>query len=107
MTTTIGLLGVPSAMLGGLCLVVAAIYTVIRPSPAQAATTRQSVPQLTLRWAHAAVWLLLAGSSCLRTVDWTDTARVANVLALLALAVYAIFSCHSVGEPTMPPVTAT
>jgi hypothetical protein len=37
------------------------------------------------------VWLLLAGSCCVRTVDWTYTASVANVLALLALAVYANF----------------
>jgi hypothetical protein len=65
-----GLFGVPWALWGGACLIVAAIYTVVWPRPEQTAATPAVWTYVTLRWRHAGVWLILALSCLLRTIDW-------------------------------------
>jgi drug/metabolite transporter (DMT)-like permease len=88
---TDGFLGVPWPAWGGVCLAVAAIYTVVWPRPEQPASTHPSWRHPILRWAHAQVWLVLAGSCFLRAADWPGSADGANALALLAALLYAIF----------------
>jgi len=88
---TLGLLDVPWLIWGGICLVVAATYTVVRPSPRQPAAVHAEWRRPVLRWAHALVWLGLAGSCFLRITDWSGAEAGANGMALLALPLYAIF----------------
>jgi len=88
---TFGLLAVPWAIWGGLCLFVAAIYTVVWPRPRPPAWARPSWRHPILRWAHAMVWVVLAGSCFLRTTDWPGQLDAANALALLAVPLYATF----------------
>ena len=84
-----GLLGVNWAVWGGVCLLVAAIYTLVWPRPRQAACPawRRAV----LRWAHALVWLALGVSCFLRAADSSAVADAANALALLAALLYVVF----------------
>jgi hypothetical protein len=86
-----GLLGAPWLAWGGVCLVVAVVYSVVWPRPKQPVSMRPLWRHLVLRWAHALVWLLLAGSCFLRMPDWPGSVSVANALAPLALLVYASF----------------
>jgi hypothetical protein len=88
---TLGLLDVPWLIWGGICLVVTAIYTVVRPSPGQPAAVHAAWRRPVLRWAHALVWLVLAGSCFLRITDGSGSEAVANGMALLALPLYSIF----------------
>jgi hypothetical protein len=84
--------GVPWVAWGGLCLAVAAVYTVVWPRPrgTGAGPARPEWRRLVLRWGHALVWLLLALSCFVR-----PSARLggpaAGILAILALVAYAIF----------------
>jgi hypothetical protein len=87
----VGLLGVPWAIWAGLCLCVAATYTVVWPRPRPPASARRSWRHLMLRWAHAMAWVVLAGSCLLRTTDWPGQPHAANALALLAVPLYAMF----------------
>jgi hypothetical protein len=50
-------LGLPLFLWGFLCLVVAAIFTIVWPGQGSGATGARLV---LLRWGHAGVWLLLA-----------------------------------------------
>jgi hypothetical protein len=78
-------------MLGGLCLLATAIYTVVWPRPKQPAEAGFAWRQPVLRWTHATVWLVLAGSCFLRTAGWPGSADGANAIALLAALLYATF----------------
>ena len=93
-----GLVAVPWAVWGGGCLLVAAIYAVVRPRPKQPASTRLSWRHPVLRWAHALVWLMLAGSCFLRAADQSGSADGANALALVAALLYAFFLATLVVE---------
>jgi hypothetical protein len=88
---SVGLLGMPWAIWGGLCLLVAAIYTVDRPRPKQPTSARPAWRQPILRWVHAEVWLVLACSCFLRSTDWRGAPDGANALALLAAPLYGLF----------------
>jgi hypothetical protein len=94
------LFGVPWVAWGGLCLLVATVYTAIWPRPATAGAGRVDPPRRrralrwrrrVLRWGHALVWLLLALSCFLRAAPRAGGAGAANLLAGLALAGYAVF----------------
>ena len=74
-------------VLGGGCLVVAAIYAVIWPRPKPEAPARPLWRGLILRWGHSVVWIALAGSSFVRP----NAEGVANVLALVGGLLYALF----------------
>jgi hypothetical protein len=67
---TPGLLGVPWLVWSGACLGVAAVYVVVWPRPKQPAPAWR---RLVLRWAHALVWLALAGSCLLRAASAPNT----------------------------------
>jgi hypothetical protein len=95
---SIGLLGIPWAVWGGLCLLVAAIYTVVWPRPKQPASARLAWRQPILRWMHAVVWLALVGSCFLRSTDWQGAPDGANALALLAASFYALFLATLVAD---------
>ena len=88
---TVGLLWTAWLIWGSICLVVAAIYTVVRPRPRQPAAARAAWRRPVLRLAHALVWLVLAGSCFLRITDWSSAEGGANVMPLLALPLYVIF----------------
>lgn len=84
--------GIPWPVLGLLCLVVAAVYTVVWPRPRDpAARTRPAWRHLVLRWGHALVWLLLALSCFVRPARSLGGPATANALALLALIAYVLF----------------
>jgi len=88
---TLGLLGVPWLIWGSICLVVGAMYTVVRPRARQPASVHASWLRPVLRWAHGLVWLVLAVACFCRITDWSGAEAGANVFALLALPLYAIF----------------
>jgi membrane associated rhomboid family serine protease len=77
-------------LVGGGCLIVAAIYAVywLRPKPG---IVRPVWRNVVLRWGHSAVWVLLAISFFLRAADGESLASQANVLALVSGALYAVF----------------
>jgi hypothetical protein len=86
------LFGIPWPVLGSLCLVVAAIYTVVWPGHRDpAARARPAWRRLVLRWCHALVWLLLALSCFVRPARALGGPTTGNVLALLALVAYVVF----------------
>ncbi len=86
------LFGMPWPVLGGLCLVVAAVYTVVWPRPRDpTARARPTWRHLILRWGHALVWFLLALSCFVRPAPSLGGPATGNVLALLALVAYVIF----------------
>ncbi len=86
------LFGMPWPVLGGLCLAVAAVYTVVWPRPQDpTARARPAWRHLVLRWCHALVWLLLALSCFVRLARSLGGPATANILALLALVGYVIF----------------
>jgi len=53
-------------------------------------TTPGSWQYPVLRWAHALVWLLLAGSCFLRATRWSRAIDIANAWAVLAFLLHAI-----------------
>ncbi|HEX9265869.1 MAG TPA: hypothetical protein VF965_00145 [Candidatus Limnocylindria bacterium] len=77
-------------LVGGGCLIVAAIYAVYWPRP-KPGTVRPVWRHVVLRWGHSAVWLLLAMSFFLRGADGDSLAGQANVLALAGGLLYAVF----------------
>jgi hypothetical protein len=84
--------GIPWSFWGSLCVVVAAIYTVVWPRPKAAVTPARSLwRHVILRWFHPLVWVLLALSCFIRPSQWLGGSATANGLALLALLVYGIF----------------
>ena len=85
-----GFLGISWLAGGLLCLLIAGIYVVVWPRPLVAAA-HSSWNRLVLRWFHALVWVLLAGSFFVRGEYVSGGRGVANILALGALVSYAIF----------------
>jgi hypothetical protein len=83
-------LGIPWFVWGFLCLVVAVIFTVIWPH-GKCSDNAGALASIILRWFHALVWVLLAVSFFVRSGQVLGGSGTANVLALLALAVYLIF----------------
>lgn len=88
----VAFLGVSLLIWGCLCLMVALIYLFISP---RLIKRRQSPyakwRYLVLRWFHSLVWLLLALSCFLWGEYLNGGAVLANVLALLSLAIYLVF----------------
>lgn len=82
-----GFLGVPWLGWGLLALGLAVVWVVVWP--ADQAADASGLRYLSLRWGHAVVWLLLAGSCFARGMNLATGA--ANLLALAALAVYLAF----------------
>ncbi len=89
---TTALFGVPWLVWGGLCLLVAIVYTVVWPRPRRSGAlhVRPAWRHVILRWCHALVWLLLA-LSCFIRLSPRLGEPAANSLAGLALLVYLIF----------------
>ncbi len=83
-------LGIPLFGWGGLCLIVATIYTVVWPR-SRAAASGSRLRYLIVRWFHALVWLLLALAFFIRGSGAPGSYGAANVTALLALVVYFVF----------------
>jgi hypothetical protein len=79
-------------LVGGLCLVVATVYTVVWPRPLRG-IHRPVWQHLLLRWGHALVWLLLAGSFALRAAGQEGEA---NLLALAGGLLYVLFIAGTV-----------
>ncbi len=75
---------------GSLCLIIAAIYTVLWPRSRQG-VERSLWRYIVLRWFHALVWLLLAASCFLRPALLPGGRIIPNVLAILALVAYFTF----------------
>lgn len=73
-------------------MIVAAIYAVVWPKPADAARPRprSKWEHLVLRWFHMLVWLSLA-ASCFLRLGLIEAAGMADLLAWLALVLYGIF----------------
>lgn len=87
-TTTF--LGFSWYLWGSLCLIIAAIYTVLWPRAKQG-VERSLWRHIVLRWFHALVWLLLALSCFLRPTALPGSRTISNVLAVLALLAYFTF----------------
>jgi hypothetical protein len=78
-------LGIPVVALGLACFAVAAVFSVVYPHRAVVGWRH-----VVLRWGHAGVWVLL-GLSCLLRAWMPGHPGLANVLAGLAAAAYAVF----------------
>lgn len=87
---TLKFLGLPLFVWGGLCLVVALVFTLFWPSGKVGADTT-ALRYFVLRWFHALVWLLLALSCFIRGAEILGGAGTANLVALAALPVYLAF----------------
>ncbi len=92
MDTTI--LELPWFVWGCLCLVIAAVDVPSWPRPKNAGIVpaRPLWLREVIRWFHALVWVLLVASCIVRRSQALGGSATANVLALLALATYAIFA---------------
>ena len=86
---TDSILGIPLTTWGIVCFGVAVVYFFVWPKPKGAdQPPRSPRVHFVLRWFHSLVWLLLAAACFL----WAGgSSGLANVLALLALALYLIF----------------
>jgi hypothetical protein len=85
-------------VLGGACLIVGAVYGFMWPRP-RAGATRPLWRHILLRLGHTAVWLLLATSFFMRGVDGGQPGGgQANILALAAGLLYAVFIATAVGD---------
>lgn len=82
-------LGVPLFVWGAGCLVVAVISGVVWPSRSVASAS--GFQYVVLRWAHSAVWVLLAVSCFVRGSGAPGSNGLANMLALGALGLYLVF----------------
>ncbi|MBN2548531.1 MAG: hypothetical protein JXB15_05220 [Anaerolineales bacterium] len=72
------------------CLGLTVLYAIIWPK-SKALHIEFRWQQLVLRWGHSLVWALLALQFALRGNNQRWVAPVANLVALLAAATYAIF----------------
>lgn len=85
-------LGVSLLIWGCLCLVVALLYLFLSPHLIRGRQSSYAKWRfLVLRWFHSLVWLLLALSCFLWGEHLSGGAVLANVLALIALAIYLVF----------------
>lgn len=82
--------GISWYLWGGLCLVIALIYTALWPRPRKG-TQRPFWRHVVLRWFHALVWLLLALACFARPLLPTGALWLSNMLAVLALLAYVTF----------------
>ena len=75
-------------------MVIAAVHVPSWPRPKNAGIVpaRPLWRHEVLRWFHALVWVLLVASCFVRPSQALDGSATANVLALRALATYAIFA---------------
>jgi len=80
---------------GGVCLIVAAIYAVVWPRPTPG-VERPAWRHVLRRWGHSAVWLLLATSCFVRSADSVSATGAANVIALLGGLLYVGFIAGTV-----------
>jgi len=87
-------LGVPLFIWGGLCLVVALVFSAVWPSN-KIINDTTTLRFFILRWFHAIVWLLLAASCFVRETGMLGGAGTANMIALAALPLYVIFMATS------------
>ena len=92
MSVTDGFSGVPWIAWGGVCPLLAAVYLVVWPRPKRQALIRGFWRRSILRWAHGAVWLVLAASFFLRIADWPGVQELASALALVGGLLYATFA---------------
>lgn len=83
------LLGLPPAIWGIACLVVAAIWVFVWPSKRVVAPG--SLQHFILRWSHTLVWLLLAAAAFIAGFDILGGTNTAQFVALLALLTYLVF----------------
>jgi hypothetical protein len=83
------LLGIPLAIWGIVCLVVAVIWVFVWPSNKRVAPN--GLPHFILRWFHALVWLFLATAAFIAGFDILGGANTAQLVALLALLTYLVF----------------
>jgi hypothetical protein len=77
-------------VVGGACLIVAAVYGVFWPHPKPGAV-RPLWRHIVLRWGHTAVWVVLAMSFFLRSLDADGLVGQANVVALAGGVLYTVF----------------
>jgi hypothetical protein len=82
-------------LLGCACLIVAAAYVFFWPRP-KPGTVRPLWRHIVLRWGHSAVWVVLAASFFLRSLDADALVGQANVLALVGGLLYVVFIAASV-----------
>ncbi|MEO8426414.1 MAG: hypothetical protein ABI651_04800 [Verrucomicrobiota bacterium] len=84
---------IPFPIWGAVSLVVAAVYSFWAPGlSAKAVVASLSLWQyFILRWFHPLVWVVLAASFFFRGSSLAHRRYVANVLALIALALYVMF----------------
>jgi hypothetical protein len=83
-------LGVPFYVWGGLCLVVALVFTVVWPGD-RVLPGETGLRYLILRWSHVLVWLLLGVSCFVRGLGGEGGAGMANLIALAAGLTYLVF----------------
>jgi len=92
-------LGLPWLAWGALCLLVAAIYLVIRPrQPAKDAAPRPIWRQVVLRWFHSLVWVLLAAACFVQALQLSRAPGIGSALALGALLAYLVFLAALVSD---------
>jgi hypothetical protein len=81
------LFGIPMAIWGVVCLVIAVVYFLVWPKQVSG-SPRPAWAHLVLRYLHSFVWLLLAATCFL---GGAGAATAAQFLALLAGVCYAVF----------------
>src|SRR5262245_28820826 len=101
--TATTLFGLPWYVWGLLCLVVAAIYLVVWPRPAQksGASARPPWRQFVLRWFHSLVWVLLALACFVQASAVAGSGAVGVASAVLAGLMYLIFIGALVADARM------
>ncbi len=73
-----------------LCLAVAVFYVIIWPQNDNPGD-EMSLRYIILRWFHPLAWVLLALSLLVRSTKITQSQKIANFIAFLALPTYAAF----------------
>jgi hypothetical protein len=82
------LFGVPLALWGSICLILAVLWIFIWPSDKAAAV--DGMRFFILRWFHALVWLLLALATFTTAFNVFGGASTARIVAFLSLITYLV-----------------